>query len=82
MQRDLTAALEIERRLKCFFSDHILPLKGHGYSNQALDKLLAAIGGWANIGTRVPWPYRSVEESEAERLGAIARRYVPELFEI
>lgn len=33
----------------------------HGCSNAALDKLLAAIGGWADVGTRLRRPYRWVD---------------------
>ena len=56
---DMIAALEFETRLLGFFRDHVLPLRdASGYSNAALDKLLAAVGGWADIGTRLRWPYR------------------------
>lgn len=54
MQTDIVAALEIERKVQTFLTDY-LPA---GYSNPARDKLLAAIGGWSNVGTRLRWPYR------------------------
>jgi len=79
--RDPVRALEIESRIVAFMRDHILPFRERdGYSNTALDKLLAAIGGWAPIGTRVRWPYCSVPTEEATRLREIARRQIPELF--
>jgi hypothetical protein len=41
---------------------------------------MAAIGNWADVGTRLRWPYRFVPESEAKRLQPLARKALPELF--
>jgi len=61
--------------------EHVVPFRrDHGYSNAALDKLLAAVGGWGPVGTRLRRPYRWISESEVPRLRDIARRDVPELF--
>ena len=81
MKHDMTQALEVEKRIQQFMDEHIVPfITQQRYSNQALDKLLAAIGGWADIGTRLRWPYRWIPEKEAERLRPIARQIIPELF--
>lgn len=81
MTTDPPRALEIERRIQSFLSQHILPFgKEQGYCNAALDKLLAAIGGWADIGTRLRWPYRFTAQAEADRLRPVARQLIPELF--
>jgi hypothetical protein len=81
MQRDPLAALDIERKITSFFSRHVISfITQQGYSNAACDKLLAAIGGWADVGTLLRWPYRSIAQGEAERLRPIARQMVPELF--
>jgi hypothetical protein len=41
------ACLDNERRLRTFIDAHIAPFgREQRYSNAALDKLLAAIGGW------------------------------------
>jgi dihydrodipicolinate synthase/N-acetylneuraminate lyase len=81
MRVDLEAALDIERRLCAFIDAHIVPFRrDHGYSNAALDKLLAAVGGWAPIGTRLRWPYRWIAEAEADRLRPVAHRSFPEIF--
>ena len=41
------------------FAEEITPLLGReGYSNASADKLLAAIGNWADVGLRLRWPYR------------------------
>jgi dihydrodipicolinate synthase/N-acetylneuraminate lyase len=78
---DPTAALDLESRLRKFMSAHILPFRrDHGIANQGLDKLLTAIGGWADIGTRLRWPYSWIPEAEAIRLRPVARERMPELF--
>ncbi|MBX5008636.1 dihydrodipicolinate synthase family protein [Rhizobium lentis] len=81
MHRDIDAALEIESRICAFMDDYIVPFRrDHGYSNAALDKLLAAIGNWGPITTRLRWPYRFIDEQEAVRLRDRARLIMPELF--
>lgn len=73
------AALDLERRIQEFMSRYIVPYRdAAGYSNFALDKLLAEIGGWCGVGTRVRWPYRSIPKSEAERLRPVAHELMPE----
>jgi dihydrodipicolinate synthase/N-acetylneuraminate lyase len=77
---DLPTALAFEQRLRGFLDAHIGPLARAGYCDPALDKTLAAIGGWAPIGTRVRWPHRSVPEEAIPALRAAAEAAVPELF--
>ncbi len=77
---DLPAALAFEQRLRGFLDAHIGPLARAGFCDPALDKTLAAIGGWAPIGTRVRWPHRSVSEESIPGLRAAAEAAVPELF--
>lgn len=82
MGKDIDAALDIENRIQSFVDEAIVPfITAQGYANQAVDKLLAAIGGWASIGTRLRWPYRWIDAEEAERLRPIAHNRIPELFE-
>jgi len=78
MKSDLSAALAFEARILEFLKRHIIPTD---YCNAAKDKWMAAIGNWAQMGTRLRWPYRFVPESEAKRLQPIARQALPELFE-
>lgn len=78
---DPPAALELERRIQGFLEAHVVPLLvEQKFSNQAADKLLAAIGGWSEISPRLRWPYRWFAESEAERLRPLARQQLPEFF--
>lgn len=69
----------VERRINEFLDTHILSLKRLGFADAALDKTLAHIGGWAPVGTRTRWPFRSVDEGVAEALRPVARREMPEL---
>lgn len=80
MQHDIDAALEMEKRIIQFFEECIVPFKNSGYSNPALDKLLAAAGGWYTIGTRLRWPYRWIRETEVAQVSKRLRQYLPEFF--
>jgi dihydrodipicolinate synthase/N-acetylneuraminate lyase len=76
---DFDAGLALEKKIVGFLDEYVLPLRAKGgYSNQALDKLLAAVGGWSKAGLRLRWPYRAVDESDALRLREIARERLPD----
>jgi dihydrodipicolinate synthase/N-acetylneuraminate lyase len=79
MTTDYEAALALEGKIQSFLTEFILPFREkRGHSNQALDKLLAAIGGWTAAGTRLRWPYRGIDLSEVPRLREIARERLPD----
>lgn len=81
MLTDLPRALQIEKWIQLFMSQYIQPfISKMGYTNQAADKLLAAIGGWANIGTRLRWPYIGIDDSEVLKLRAVAHEMMPEFW--
>ncbi|MGL4965274.1 MAG: dihydrodipicolinate synthase family protein [Inquilinus sp.] len=81
MAADIEGALDLERRICRFMDQHVVPFRAlHGYSNAALDKLLAAVGGWGPVGPRLRRPYRWIDEVEALRLRPVARSMMPELF--
>lgn len=77
MQNDPLGALETEGRINAFFQHHVVPLAAQGYVNPALDKFLATVGGWAEVGTRLRWPYRWIPQEQAEALRSEARRMLP-----
>ena len=77
---DPDAALDLERRIGEFFAEYIAPLQSAGLSNPALDKFLATVGDWADVGTRVRWPMTFATQSQAEAARPTARRLLPELF--
>ena len=81
MQTNRAAAQEVEQRISVFFTQCILPyITEKQYSSPAIDKLLAAIGGWASIGTQLRWPYRSVPMEDVRELRQVARQILPEFF--
>ncbi|MEX2591869.1 MAG: dihydrodipicolinate synthase family protein [Anditalea sp.] len=79
MQYDMDEALDIEHSIHIFFDECIQPYIKAGYSNPALDKLLATIGG-STIGTRLRWPYQWIPESEAAILRIKAQKILPSFF--
>lgn len=79
MAYDLGAALEVEQRLRAFMDQHIVPfITEHEYCPAACDRLLAQIGGWADVGARMRWPYRAIPKQEAGRLLPFAHAMLPE----
>ena len=72
--------LDVERRIAEFFGQHVVPLQKAGLSNPALDKFLAAVGDWADVGTRVRWPMTSATQADVDAARPVARRLLPELF--
>jgi len=82
MTCDLHSALELQQRIIRFLGEYITPYLHEGFSPQAVDKLLAAIGHWTALGTRLRWPYRWIPASHAERLRPHARKLLPEFFDL
>jgi dihydrodipicolinate synthase/N-acetylneuraminate lyase len=79
MQSDLTGVLELESRIRRFMDDHIVPfITEQKFCNAACDRLMANLGGWADVGTQMRWPYRSIPATEIPRLWEIARKLLPE----
>ena len=79
MWTDMDGALELENRLRPFMDLHIVPfIRDQGYCNAACDRLMALLGGWADVGAEMRWPYRSIPVAEAERLRPAARELIPE----
>jgi len=79
MQTRLPAALELETRLRRFMTGHIAPfITRHGYCDAACDRFMAILGGWADVGERMRWPYRSIPAAEADRLRPVVGRLLPE----
>jgi hypothetical protein len=81
MLTDMPAALELEKRIQSFMSNHIVPyITEQHYSDPAIDKFLAALAGWANIGTRMRWPYKWIQNDEVIRVRKIGKEILPEFF--
>lgn len=80
MQTDMEEALAVEQLIQLFFSRYIVPFADQGYSNPALDKLLAAVGNWSDVGTRLRWPYRWIPMVEVPRVRKGAHEMLPKWF--
>lgn len=79
MQTDMPAALETEKRLRQFMDGFIAPfITEQKYCNAACDRFMALLGGWADVGANMRWPYRSIPESELERVRQSALNLIPE----
>ncbi|MBS1601598.1 MAG: dihydrodipicolinate synthase family protein [Bacteroidetes bacterium] len=77
---DPDKALGMQERILQFFATCIVPFKNAGYSNPALDKFLAAVGGWGRVGTRLRWPYKWIDEKEVAGAREVAMNLLPEFF--
>lgn len=80
MQTDLQEALRIENNIAKFLEICISPYQKKGYSNPALDKFLAAVGGYIKIPTRLRWPYKWISESNILAARKQATELIPEFF--
>jgi 4-hydroxy-tetrahydrodipicolinate synthase len=77
---DPDQALLIQQQILAFLEKHIMPYIKDGHVNAAADKLLAAIGNWSRVGTRLRWPYRSVPAKDVEALRKIAHTELANFF--
>ena len=51
-------AIKLERKINNFWLKYIVPYAQEGYSDMALDKLLATAGAWVDgLSTTLRWPY-------------------------
>lgn len=83
IESDPAAAVDLGRRVILFLRDYVLPFRAsHGLSDAALDKLMAAAGGWGPVSSRLLWPYASASQEDVEQLAAVSRKLMPEFFGI
>jgi dihydrodipicolinate synthase/N-acetylneuraminate lyase len=81
IRTDLPAALELEIRINLFMSGLIAPfITEMQYPNHACDRFLAQLGGWADVGSKLRWPYRSIPDSYIESIRNESIRLIPEFF--
>lgn len=81
MAGDMAAALELQGRIQQFIFNYIVPyITEQKYSDQAVDKLMAAVGGWCDAGTRLRWPYNWIDPGEVKVLRTVCKNIIPEFF--
>jgi dihydrodipicolinate synthase/N-acetylneuraminate lyase len=82
MWTDLPGALELELRIRRFMDGWIVPfITEQKFCNAACDRFMARLGGWADVGAQMRWPYRSLPASEIPPVRTAAQELVPEFFE-
>ena len=74
-------ALELEERIHLFMDKLITPfiVKEH-FPNHACDRFMALVGKWADIGSHLRWPYRSIPEEYVIKVREEGSRIIPEFF--
>ncbi len=73
-------ALEREAEILNVFGTALAPYR-EKVSNTALDKALAAAGGWTQLSPQPRWPLAGIPVSEVEKLATLFRKGLPFLFE-
>ena len=78
---DLPAALELEKRINQFMKELISPfIAEHHYPNHACDRFMALVGGWADVGAKLRWPYCSIPESFVTQIRQKSQALIPDFF--
>lgn len=79
MCTDMEAALELESRIQEFMRECIDPfiVRMH-YPNHACDRFMALVGGWADVGAQLRWPYQSIPEEYVSQVRKRAHEIIPE----
>lgn len=79
MGTDLSSALELEARIQAFMRECIDPfiIRDH-LPNHACDRFMALVGGWADVGAHLRWPYSSIPESYVEPVRRRGHALIPE----
>jgi len=81
IQTDLPAAIELESRINQFMNQIIAPfITELHYPNHACDRFMAQLGGWADVGSKLRWPYRSIPDSYVEGIRTKSIDIIPEFF--
>jgi 4-hydroxy-tetrahydrodipicolinate synthase len=81
IMENMEAGLELENRIAMFMREYIRPLiLVHQYSNQSCDRFLALLGGWADVGEKMRWPYRSIPAEYVNKIKTAAIDLIPEFF--
>ena len=83
MLTNMPAALELQARIQQFMQECIIPfITADNYSNQAVDKFMAALGAWSPITPRLRWPYKSIPEKQILSVRERAEKILPEFFNV
>lgn len=83
MLTDMDTALELDKDVQKFICEHIVPyISALQYSDQAVDKFMAANGGWCSISPKIRWPYRSISYADVLIKREAYKKILPQFFEV
>ncbi|MBD1565953.1 dihydrodipicolinate synthase family protein [Vibrio sp. SA48] len=72
-------ALELEIRIQQYITQEMTPyITNLGYSNAAVDKFMAAVGGWTDIEPTMRFPYPSIPSEDILKQRIIKNQLLPE----
>jgi len=74
-------AMALERRIGRFMEKAISPILDSGYPGYACDKLMASVGGWADISPRLLWPHAGIPDRHKAEVRRWAEKLIPEFVE-
>jgi 4-hydroxy-tetrahydrodipicolinate synthase len=82
--RDPQAGKGLGARIQAFWLANVAPIiTRDGLSNMAADKAAAVAGGWMpGLTPKLRWPYRGATAEQSRQIGEVARRELPELFDV
>lgn len=73
------SALELEKRIQQFMNEEIAPyITEKGYSNAAVDKFMAAMGGWSNMESTMRFPFASIPMADRHQKIIVRDTLLPE----
>ncbi len=79
MLTDMESALELEDRIQDFMRECIDPfIVNMHYPNHACDRFMALVGGWADVGSQLRWPYSSIPVSYVDSVRKRGHDIIPE----
>lgn len=79
MLTDMAAAEELQTRIQQFMQECIIPfITNDNFSNQAVDKFMAALGAWSPITPRLRWPYKSIPDDRIIPIREKGQKILPE----
>lgn len=77
---DPEKGLQTEATIQRFFEQYVMPLVAQGYSDPALDKLLAVSGGKIPVTSRLRWPYKGFDDTQVAMVRQAGQRLLPDFF--
>ena len=73
------SALELEARIQRYMAQEITPyITEQGYSNAAVDKFMATLGGWSDMESTMRFPFASITKGDIAKKLKVMDELLPE----